>query len=770
MRDSGVLDQPSTSKNKVPGGGLFQRKRGSKPVGTGFAHLGPIGFSLLLAAALLVALGGIRAWDPPPVEILRLQSFDLYQRLAPRQSGPLLVTIVDIDEDSLSEIGQWPWPRDQLAVLVRRIFEAGAVVVAFDVLFPEPDRMSPPLLADRLSGLEPSALQALRRMPTHEDIFSAAIRNKRVVLARAAVLEPMKKARKAPAVRIVKTAFARIGGDPRNFLLSYPAMVRNLPELETAAHGLGNITLSPDLDGVARRVPLVVNVAGELLPSLTMEMLRVATGQSAIAIKTDDAGIRSVIVAGIAIRTDRQGRKWVHFAPSDPRRYVPAAEVLAGRAPPDRFKGKLVLIGTSATGLKDIKITPVSPAMPGVEIHAQLLENLLARTGLTRPNFMLAAELVLLGFICIAIALVVPFVSALLALGAAGLVVAGIVGGSWYLYAWQNLLIDASFPLVGFTLVYGLLTYLKYIREETERKQVRDAFSHYVSPALIDQLADHPEQFKLGGETRPMTILFSDIRGFTSLAERYEAEELTVLVNRTLGYMTDVVLHYFGTIDKYIGDCLMAFWNAPVDDPDHARHACAAALEIINHIDDLNAQIREDFRDASSVPPTIVIGLGVNTGVCVVGNMGSEYRFNYSVIGDTVNLSARLEGQTKTYGCPIVIGEDTVEQAADYAFLELDLVRVIGKARATRVFALLGEPAIREQADFIRLEDSQDAMLSAYRSRDWSEALRCLDACRVLGKHYPLGDFYDLYAARIAEFERTPPPSDWDAVYDADTK
>ena len=408
--------------------------------------------------------------------------------------------------------------------------------------------------------------------------------------------------------------------------------------------------------------------------------------------------------------------------------------------------------------------------MPGVEIHAQLLENLLGRTGLTRPNFMLAAELVLLAFVCVAIALVVPFAGALGGLGAASFVAAGIVGGSWYLYAWQNLLIDASYPLVGFILVYGLLTYLKYIREETERKQVRDAFSHYVSPDLINQLADHPEQFKLGGETRPMTILFSDIRGFTALAERYEAEELTVLVNRTLGYMTDVVLHYFGTIDKYIGDCLMAFWNAPVDDPDHARNACAAALEMIDHIGDLNAQIREDFRDASLAPPTIVIGLGVNTGVCVVGNMGSEYRFNYSVIGDTVNLSARLEGQTKTYGYPIVVGEDTVAQAPDYAFLELDLVRVIGKAQATRVFALLGEPAIREQGEFIRLEEAQKAMLGAYRAQDWPEALRCIEACREFGKIYPLGDFYDLYEARIAEFKRTPPPADWDSVYDADAK
>ena len=751
--------------------GLFRRRQpasGGASAPARWTRLIRMRSSLVLAGLLLTALLGVRIWDPPPVEALRLQLLDQYQRFAPRTAGALPVVIIDIDETSLAEIGQWPWPRDQLAEMVRRLFKMGAVVVGFDVIFAEPDRMSPPVLADRLTGLDEDTRRALRDLPANEIVFSAIMRRTRVVLARATVTRKLEG--RAEADGVAKLAFGQIGGDPRPFLLAYADVLRNLPDLEAAASGLGNITLSPDRDGVARRVPLVVNVEGELLPSLTVEMLRVATGQSAIGIKSNSAGIDSVVVAGVAIPTDSKGRKWVHFAPHDPQRYVSAADLLTGRVAPERIAGKLVLVGASATGLKDIKVSPVSPAMPGVEIHAQLLENVLAKANLIRPNYALGAELGVLLLVGLLIIVVTPLAGALATLGLGLVVVAALAGGSWWLYAERSLLIDPSYSAIGSFAVYALLTFMSYMREETERKQVREAFAHYLSPALVDRLAENPDQLKLVGEMREVTVMFSDIRGFTSIAERYGAEELTSLVNRILTEMSAAVLNHSGTIDKYIGDCLMAFWNAPLDDAAHAEHACAAAIEMVGRVEILNRALASEAEPGGPQPPAIAVGVGLNTGECLVGNMGSDYRFNYSVMGDSVNLTSRLESQTKYYGYPILLGEETATMAADFACLELDLIRVKGREQPSRVFALLGDPVVRRGAAFAALAKANEELLRAYRGQDWATASDALANCRGRMDGFAVEPLFALYNDRIRDFQAEPPPPGWDGVYVAETK
>lgn len=738
-------------------------KSGNPQSGSGIGAAGYVLAGLLLAALLV-----IRVADPGVVESARLQVFDLYQRIQPRENTSRLVVNVDIDEKSMAEIGQWPWPRSVLARLVDRLTAMGAVVIGFDAMFPEPDRLSPPLLARSLPGLGAQARGALAGQPSNEALFADAMRKSRVVLARAAETQAVP----APTEKVpAKTAIARIGGDPARFLLAYPSMVRNLPELELAAKGLGNVTFGPEADGVVRRVPLLVNVGGETVPALAVEMLRVATGQSAIAVKSDAAGVSAIVVGGVSIATDRDARKWVYFSPPRTQDYVSAGDILKARAAPDRIKGKLVLIGTSAAGLKDLRPTPVSAAMPGVEVHAQLLDAILSRADLVRPNYALGAEIILLLLIGLLVIILTPRIGALATLASFSAVTAALAAGSWYLFAAQGTLIDVSYSAAGAFAVFAVITFDKYMREESGRKVIRSAFDHYLSPALVARLAEDPKQLTLGGETREMTIMFSDVRGFTAISERTSAEDLTRLVNMIMTRLTDEVLAHNGTIDKYIGDCLMAFWNAPLHDPDHARNACIAALGMIESMKGLNDELQREFAGGgSSLPANVAVGVGLNTGECLVGNMGSTHRFNYSVLGDTVNLSARLEGQTAYYGCPIVIGEEVAQQAADLALLEVDLIRVKGKAEPSRIFALLGDAAVRNTPAFEDLTGPHGEMLLAYRARDWPLAAQRAEFCRAHCGDFPLEHFYALYGERIRDFGIEEPGEDWDGVFVAEKK
>ena len=725
-----------------------------------------------IAGVLLALFVGLRIWDPAPVEALRLQVFDFYQRIQPRVASAQPVVIVDIDDTSLAEIGQWPWPRNVIAELTDRLFRLRAAVVAFDVIFAEPDRMSPHLVAQRFPTLGNEAAAALRTLPSYDAVFADSLRKGRVVLAQAPVGRDGVGNNRPPQR---KAAMAEVGGDPRPFLISFGGMLRNMEPLEQAAKGLGSVTFAPEADGIARRVPLVVRVGNEIVPSLTAEILRVATGQTTLVVRSNIAGIDSIIVGGVAIPTDNYARKWVYFAPPDPARYISARDILQGVVPPERIAGKLVVVGTSATALGDIKATPVSPAMPGVEVHAQLLETILSGSGLIRPNYALGAELVVLVAAGLIIAVLTAFGGALATLAFGAVAASGMGAGSWYLYARHGVLIDVAFAAVGSIAVYTVLVWARYVREESERKSVRRAMSQYLSPALVDQLAADPSRLVLGGELRTMTFLFSDIRGFTSISERYKSDptSLTRLINRFMTPMTDVILARSGTIDKYIGDCIMAFWNAPLPDAAHATHALEAALDMSQALAILNAELRAEagagVSDVGSAAPIeLQIGIGINTGDCVVGNMGSRQRFDYSVLGDAVNLASRLESQSKAYGVVTVIGEATAAQAGDFPMIELDLIAVKGKTEPVRIFTLLGDRSRLASREFQELRDRHGRMLTAYRTRDWGSARALLADCRASAPE--LGSLYDLYRARIDAFEASPPGPDWQGVYIAESK
>ena len=727
-----------------------------------------IGVGRWLAFGFLAGLLVLRVWDPFPVEILRLKVFDFYQSFEPRAISPQPVVIVDVDETSLARHGQWPWPRTLIADLVTQLGNFGVVAIGFDVVFPEPDRASPDQVANSLRGVDESIRAELLGLPGNDDSLADAFRKGRVVVGQAGYPKPVGGDRPLPHMPL-----ATMGDDPRPFLLRFQGIVRNIPVLEEAAAGQGMFSINPERDGVVRRVPAIVRFGDEILPTLALELLRIATGGQALVIKTDEAGVRSLVVGGVEIPTDRQGRLWVNYSQHDPTKYIAAKDVLDGTAPFEKLSGRLVLIGTSATGLLDIKTTPVEAAMPGVEVHAQLLETILSGTQLVRPNYAIGAELVTAATVGLLVIVLVPIMGAIWTLALGGTLAAVLTAGSWYLYVEKGLLIDISYALLASLVIYGSLVYFNYFREEAQRRQVRSAFGQYLSPALVKQLADDPDRLVLGGEAKVMTFLFCDVRGFTTISEQFRdnPQGLTALINRFLTPLSDAILAYNGTIDKYMGDCIMAFWNAPLNDPAHAANACEAALAMVGNLQGLNVQRRAEAEAADEPFYDLQVGVGINTGACTVGNMGTAQRFDYSVLGDAVNLASRLEGQSKTYGVTIVIGEDTAAEIGDrFACLELDLIAVKGKTEPARIFALMGDAGRAADPDFVALAERNDALIRHYRAQAWGEARAALADCRARGADLGLATFYDLYEARIAAFEADPPPSDWDGVTVALTK
>jgi adenylate cyclase len=727
------------------------------------------GYARLACLGLLIGLAALRVADPAPIDELRVRVFDTFQVIEPRVKTARPVTIVDIDEKSLAKLGQWPWPRTRLADLVTNLTTLGAAVIAFDIVFAEPDRLNPGTAAETMRYLDDFTRSKLRELPSNDQIFSDAIRRSRVVLGETALANVMSEFDSTLPV----TGFAMGGEDPTPFLFEFPGLLRNISVLETAAAGRGLITIKTERDGIIRRVPMLLRAQGAIMPSLSFEILRVATATPTIVIRSEKAGIKSVAVRGLKIPTDRNGQLWVHFARHDPSIFVSATDVLDGTVARERIANKLVLIGTSAVGLYDIKTTPVDPAVPGVEVHAQVLESALTNGLLAQPDYAVGVEL----FTALALGLlVIAFVPLF---GAVTLVVVGasfatfLVGTSWYFYTHHRLLIDFTYPLLSTTAVYLTLVFSSFVREQAQRRQIRSAFGRYLSPALVEQLAQSPEKLVLGGEEREMTIMFSDVRGFTTISESYkhDPQGLTTLMNRFLTPLTNAILARKGTIDKYMGDAIMAFWNAPLEDAQHQLNACEAAVDMLERIDVLNEERQREAQENGQSHIPLNVGVGLNTGTCVVGNMGSDLRFDYSVLGDSVNLASRLEGQSKEYGFPIIVGSRTALAVKEkFAILELDFIMVKGKKEPEVIYAIAGREDTAQSGRFQRLRNLTIEMLACYRSRDWDGALAAIERGRRTDDANTLELLYNLYEARILGYLKNPPPEDWNGAFALLTK
>ena len=722
-----------------------------------------------LPLALLLALVAAHLVLPKWVDRFSALAFDFYQLELPRQApAELPVLIVDIDERSLQQLGQWPWPRTIVAQIVDKLREAGAAVIAFDVLFSEPDRTSPQMLLQLLTARgasEDEAKRLLAAMPDPDAQLAEAMAKAPIVVGFSLV------GNGGQTQTTVKEGFVVVGAlgeDPWRFVPRFMEAVSALPPFQKAAQGNGFVNEPSDWDNVVRRVPLVLRLGDKSVPSLASEALRVAQGAKSYIAKYagaqselsfgENTGLNAIKIGQFAVPIDRSGGLTIRYAARDERRYLSAADLLSGTFDPGRIDGNIVLVGSSAAGLNDLKATPVSPDMPGVEIHAQLLEQILQQDFLFRPDWGPGAEIVFALLTGIMLIVTVPRLGALpgAGIGAIAVVVAAAV--SWFAFRNGQVLIDPTYPIFVLIALYVFSTLLNYRLTERQQREIRDAFSRYMSPEYVEQLARNPEKLVLGGETRMMTIMFCDIRGFTSLSEGMTSHELGQLINEFLTPMTEIVMAHKGTIDKYIGDCIMAFWNAPLDDPEHVKNAVAAAQHMRRKLAELNEAWAAEGRR------TLEVGIGLNSGECSVGNFGSNQRFNYSLLGDPVNLASRLEGLTKVYGVDLILGEDTAERFDQPDLIELDLVAVKGRSRAVRIFTLPPHP-VETQLYLAR----HAALLEAYRRRDWQAALGLLED-PVLAGESDMAPVYGLFRERIAEMQVEPPPADWDGVFIASEK
>ncbi|HTJ57392.1 MAG TPA: adenylate/guanylate cyclase domain-containing protein [Devosiaceae bacterium] len=715
----------------------------------------------IVGPATLGVFVGLGVYGLLPLDRLTPLVFDAYQRLHPRAEAGAPVTIVDIDESSMAKLGQWPWPRSTIGQIVDRLGELGAASIAFDMVFPEPDRSS---LTQAAADLERAGAKV--ELPTggpslDNDTRLAEAFGRNNVVAGIVVSNETDNPLPAP-----KAGFSFAGADPHLYLPQNRGGVTDLKPLTDAAAGVGFFSFPPSTDGIVRVLPLISSAQGQLYPTLSLEALRVAQGAKSIIIRSTgasgdaDTGVTAMTAlrdGDLDVPTGPRGEFWVYFSGLPSMATIPAATLLdpkASAAIADKIAGHIILVGTSAVGLRDLVATPTDASMPGVRVHAEIIDQILGKTFISRPDWARGAEIfaaLVLGFILVAIA---QRAGAIASAGGAIVLVAVALGGSWAGFVDGQLLLDPILPAGAVLAVFAVTMPLLLLLTDREKQFVRGAFGRYLAPSLVERLSDNPNALKLGGETRELTTLFSDIRGFTSMSEKLEPDALTDLLNSFLTPMTDVLLNSEATIDKYMGDAIMAFWNAPLDIADHRRKSCLAALQMLDALNRLNAERGSQIR----------IGVGLNTGNACVGNLGSAQRFSYSAIGDSVNLASRVEGLTKSYGVSILTTEATRAGAAELAFLEADLVRVVGRREPVPVHVLLGDAAHAETPEFRALAAAHARLIAAYRAIEVEAAEAALAEATALAPP-DFAKFYDLYAERLGEMRQAPPLAGWDGVF-----
>lgn len=738
----------------------------------GFFRRHRIRIAISLAILTLFLANAVGSLPVDFTSRLENYAYDLRLRFTMPNTVDPRIVIVDIDEKSLKAEGHWPWSRNKLAHLMDQLFDHyGIDSLGFDMVFAERDDSSGLANLEHLAQSDlrgeagfQAALNRVRARLDYDGQFAGSLKNRRIVLGYYFRHDQTKSGNvgrlplplfEKGAVAIDSLGAARAGG--------YTA---NVPELQENAASGGYFSVSRlDEDGVFRRLPLMEVHDGALYESLSLAMARMVLDVPQIHLGFEEAGgyaeLEWLGLAGRRIPVDQ------HVAALIPYRgregsftYVSATDVLKGEVAPDVLKGAVVLVGTTAAGLKDLRVTPVQAVYPGVEVHANMIAGILDGNIKERPAYTLGAELLLLAMAGLLLVFLLPALSPLKATLATVLTVGVLVGLN--MFVWQEL--NQVLPIASLVLMVAVLFIFNmsygFFVESRGKRQLAGLFGQYVPPELVDEMAKDPESFSLEGESREMTVLFSDVRGFTSISEGLDPRQLTHLMNEYLTPMTRVIHQHRGTIDKYMGDAIMAFWGAPVHDEEHARHALLTAMDMLDKL----KVLQDDFKAKGW--PEINIGIGLNTGMMTVGNMGSEFRMAYTVMGDAVNLGSRLEGLTKEYGVQIIVSEFTRTAVPDFVFRELDVVRVKGKDKPVAIYEPVCQVGEDDEGLMEELALYCDA-LTVYRAQNWNSAEEMFAA---LQRQYPGRYLYELYTKRIAYFREHPPGSGWDGAFTFKTK
>nr|WP_287555033.1 adenylate/guanylate cyclase domain-containing protein [Pseudodesulfovibrio sp.] len=721
-----------------------------------------LGASLLMTALFII--------QPTFLRFLDYKVYDQYLRSYHDSNATNVPVIIDIDEKSLSEMGQFPWPRYRMAMLLKYLQSYGAAAVGIDIIFAEPDRTSPRVLISQLKkemkiniviqGLPPA-------LEDNDELLARNIATGPFVLGFDFLTQAVKREDGAAsgtdcAIAPAKVAVIAPPGapSPHDMLFRAVEAICPLPVLAGAAPRTGFITIAPDEDSVYRRVPLLFSWNGQFYPSLALSTLMEATGAESTVLKMSSNGVESVRLGQTVIPTDERGRMLINYrGRMKTFEYISASDILHKRLAPGALSGKIAFIGTSAAGLKDIRATPLDPGYPGVEAHATIVDNILSKQFLMVPDWAKGVELAMMLTMGLLTTLLLMWARAawlalpLVALGWA----------MWYatvqLYARQSLFISPLYPFINLGLTFLLLTAIKFWREESAKKFIHGAFAHYLAPSVISQIMDDPESLSLDGQEKEITIQFSDVRSFTTLSEKLTPTQVTNLLHDYLTPMTRIITENQGTLDKFIGDAVMAFWNAPLDVENHQLKALHAAMEQLDRLDDLNTLFIEKYGF------TIAVGIGVHCGRVRVGNMGSADLFDYTLIGDNVNLASRLEGLTKYYGQKLVVSQTIVDACGDtYRFRILDSVRVKGKEKPVTIYTAYthAEAQIRE-AELATYEQAHEL----YLAQRFDEARALFEELRALGNEPVL---CDMYIERCQHLAEEPPGETWDGVFTHKTK
>ncbi len=704
---------------------------------------------ILAGLVIVILLMFLRIADPFPVQVLREIAFDFYQRLHPRPEAEFPVRVIDIDEAALAEFGQWPWPRDRLAAITDRLTELGAAAIGFDVLFPEADRMSPRRIAAGLPGVDAATL------PDYDAIFAASLSRSPSIIGFSRTPSC------TPLTGNPKGGFAISGPDPTERIPFLTGTASPIPILRDAAPGLAALSLNSELSaGAVRRIPMLWTNGSQLFPTLSVEALRLAMGISTVVVFGDTAAegyVDSIRLGDFTVPLTSEGDLWLYYSRPDPNLLVSAADLLGPNYQQlaDRIAGNIVLVGTSASGLLDLHNTTLGDNVAGVTIHAQAIEQILSGTYLSRPDWVAGLEIVgflaLGAFMVVVVLLLGPFAG----IAAGALSLGAAIGFSWWMFTTRGIMLDPSYPLIGLTLLYLALVFFRFLTTERAKKQIRRAFGYYVAPSLLSEIEKNGDRLKLGGEVRRITVLFSDMRGFTSLSEKLEPRRILTILNTLFGALGREIVGRMGTIDKFIGDAIMAFWNAPVDVPDHERKALRAALGMRQKLAELNHTDAFHLRADKAAVQELGIGIGISTGEALVGNMGLETRFDYSALGDTVNVASRVESACKEVGYDILVADPVRVIVSDFAFLEAGALALKGKAECVVIYLLVGDADLARSGAFSLLKATHAEALEALRTgRDTRGAIA---ECQALAAKLEPGlkKFYELLPDRRMDFVST---------------